>query len=167
MLPKIMKSKSVPGEPNEWSKFVQLCGKLFQKVPPSESTEWAKCDRFLEIVAGFSILEESQKAEWGANSGVENTLLKKTYNYGIFYCLKAKDVAKLCETLKIVIARKDMGSTMKARGIKREGESLVRVGKKVIRAWCFTEESLIEHGMNLEESKIQVLGREVVWSTLT
>jgi len=53
-----------------------------------------------------------------------------------------------------------MGSTMKARGIKRDGEGLVRVGKKVIRAWCFTEESLIEHGMEFEEGKIKILGME-------
>lgn len=165
-LPKIMKSKSAAGELNEWSKFVQLCGKLSKKVPPSESTEWAECDRFLEIVAGFPIFEESQKAEWGANSRVENTLLKKTYDDGTFYCLKAKDVAKLCETLKIVIARKDMGSTMKARGIKREGEGLVRVGKQVIRAWCFTEESLIEHGMEFEEGKIKFLGMEELYGQL-
>ena len=119
-------------------------------------------------MAGFPILEESQKAEWGANSGAGNTLLKKIFDGVAFYCLKSTDVAKLCETLKIVITRENMGRTMKAREIKREGEGLVRVGDKVNRVWCFTEKSLIEHGMDLEEGKIQVLGREgVVWSTLT
>jgi hypothetical protein len=161
-----MKSKSAQGEPNQWSKFVQLCGGLSKKVPPSESTEWAECDRFLEIVAEFPIFEESQKAVWGANSGAGNTLLKKIFDGVAFYCLKSTDVAKLCETLKIVIAWKDMGSTMKARGIKREGEGLVRVGKKVIRAWCFTEESLIEHGMEFEEGKIKFLGMEELYGQL-
>ena len=168
-LPITMKSKPTQGQQNEWSKFVQVCGKLSKKVPPSESTEWAECDRFLEAVAGFPTLEENQKAEWGANSGAGNTLLKKMFDGGTFYCLKSTDVAKLCETLKIVITRENMGRTMKARGMKREGEGLVRIRNKVIRAWCFTEESLIEHGMDLEEGKIQVLGREGVplWATLT
>lgn len=161
MLPAKLKAKPAGFQTSEWTKFVQLCAKMCTKVDPSESTEWAECDRFLDVVAGFVTMEESQKDQWGANSGAERVLLKKVYNGIMYYCLKAKDVAALHETMHIVITRENMGEVMKKRGIKREGQGGIRVGKKVITSWCFTESSLIEHGLGLEEAKIPVIGGNI------
>lgn len=158
MLPSKLKTKPAEFQPSEWTKFVQLCGKMCIKVPPTESTAWAECDRFLETVAGFQIFEYERKQEWGANTGTDNTLLKNTFEGVTHYALKSKDVAKLFKSLEIVITRQDMGGHMKSRGIKRDGDGAVRVGEKVIGVWWFTEESLIEHGLGAEDSKISVIG---------
>lgn len=156
-LPSKLKAKPADFQPSEWTKFVQLCGKMCTKVPPTESTTWAETDRFMDTVAGFQILEYDRKDEWGANSGADNILLRKVSG-GITQCaLKNKDVAKLFKTLEIVITREEMGSHMKKRGIKRDVDGAVRVGKKVIGVWWFTEESLIEHGMGAEESTIPIM----------
>jgi hypothetical protein len=50
---------------------------------------------------------------------------------------------------------------MKKRGIKREGNGVKRIGKKRVVAWWFTEESLIEHGLDSEDSKIPIAGRDL------
>ena len=50
---------------------------------------------------------------------------------------------------------------MKKRGIKRDVDGAVRVGKKVIGVWWFTEESLIEHGLGSEEATIPIIGGDL------
>jgi hypothetical protein len=76
-LPPKIKAKQVdPYKASEWTKFVRICTSTCRSVPPEESTEWAEIDRFLDKVAGFNVMEESQKQEWGANSGTAFNLLK-------------------------------------------------------------------------------------------
>lgn len=157
-LPSKLKAKPAEFQPSEWTKFVQLCGKMCTKVPPTESTAWAECDRFMDAVAGFTLFENNRKAEWGANTASDTILLKGVFEGVTHYALKSKDVAKLFKTLEIVITREAMGDHMKKRGIKRDVDGAVRVGKKVIGVWWFTEESLIEHGLGAEEATIPIIG---------
>jgi hypothetical protein len=158
-LPSKLKAKPAEFETNEWTKFVQLCGKMCTSVPPSESTTWAECDRFLEKVSGFQILEEQKKQEWAMPSS-QFALLKDNKDGITYYLLKSSDATELIsqKNLNLLITREQLGDVMKKRGIKRDIDGLKRVAKKRITAWWITEESLIEHGLGEEESKIQVLG---------
>jgi len=156
-LPSVMKRKSEPFQPSEWSLFIKMCLATCISVSPHESTEWAECDRFLERVSGFNVMEETQKKEWGANSSTSFNLLKQQIDGKLYYVLKSDDITSLFTSMKILVTREKMGKVMKQRGTKRESEGVVRVGKKVIRAWWLTEESLIEHGLNFEESRINVV----------
>src|SRR5665647_943649 len=155
-LPSAMKRPSESFKPSEWNLFIKMCMATCISVSPTESTEWAECDRFLERVSGFNVMEEMQKKEWGVNSSTSFNLLKQTISGKIYYVLKSDDITSLFTSMKILITREKMGKVMKQRGIKRESEGVVRVGKKVIRAWWLTEESLIEHGLNFEEARINV-----------
>ena len=155
-LPSAMKRPSEPFKPSEWNLFIKMCMATCISVSPTESTEWAECDRFLERVSGFNVMEETQKKEWSANSSTSFNLLKQTIIGKNYYVLKSDDTTSLFTSMKILITREKMGKVMKQRGIKRESEGVVRVGKKVIRAWWLTEESLIEHGLNFEEARINV-----------
>jgi len=158
-LPSKLKAKPAEFETSEWTKFVQLCGKMCISVPPSESTAWAESDRFLEKVSGFQILEEQKKQEW-AMPFSQFVLLKDNKDGVTYYLLKSSDVTELIsqKNLNLLITREQLGGVMKKRGIKRDIDGLKRVGKIRITAWWITEESLIDHGLGMEESKIQVLG---------
>jgi hypothetical protein len=76
--------------------------------------------------------------------------------------LKSGDVTTLFNDLHILITRGVIGKVMKQRGIKRSSEGVVRVGKKVIRSWWFTEPNLIEHGLNMEESRIPIAAGGII-----
>lgn len=156
-LPSAMKRKPEPFQQSEWSLFIKVCTSMCTSVSPNESTEWAECDRFLEQISGLNVMDETQKKEWGANSSTSFNLLKQQVDGQLYYVLKSSDVTSLFTSMKILITREKMGKVMKQRGIKREGEGGVRVWQKVIRAWWLTEESLVEHGFNFEESKIKVV----------
>lgn len=159
-LPSKLKAKPAEFETSEWTKFVQLCGKMCKPVPPSESTEWAECDRFLNKVSGFQILEESKKREWASPSS-QFVLLKDSKDGITYYLLKADDVTELIsqKNLNLLITRAQLGSVMKKRGIKRDFDGLKRIAEnRRVTAWWITEQSLIEHGLGEEDSKIQVLG---------
>lgn len=153
-LPSAMKRKAAPFQPSEWNLFIKTCMATSISVSPAESTEWAECDRFMDRVSGFNVMEEVQKNEWGANSSTAFNLLKQKIDGKLYYLLKSDDITSLFTSMKILITREKMGKVMKHREMKRQTEGVVRLGKKVIRAWWLTEECLVEHGLNFEEARI-------------
>ena len=108
-LPWELTKKPKKGQPNMWKRFQSYIEQICVEIEPSESTEWAECEKRLT-----------------------STHMK-------------------------------IGDTMNQRGFKRKGNPACRVGKKIVNpAWWFTEECLIEHGLNSGASKVPHVMEELL-----
>lgn len=152
-LPYQMTQKPKKGQPNYWKRFQQYIEQICIEIEPTESTEWAECDMLLDIIAGFPIIEEGEM--WADKTRSQNTIYKKEVEGKIYYILKSTDMISLIAEKRLTTTHLKIGETMNQRGFKRKGNPACRVKKKVVNpAWWFTEECLIEHGMEAEAPKI-------------
>lgn len=152
-LPWELTQKPKRGQPNMWKKFQSYIEQICIEIEPTESTEWAECDMLLDVIAGFQVLEDGEA--WADKIRAPNTLYKKEAGGRTYYVLKSADMLSLISEKRLTSTHMKIGDTMNQRGFKRKGNPACRVGKKIVNpAWWFTEECLIEHGLNSGASKV-------------
>ena len=152
-LPWELTQKPKKGQPNMWKRFQSYIEQICVEIEPTESTEWAECDMLLDVIAGFQVLEDGEA--WADKNRAPNTLYKKEAGGRTYYVLKSADMLSLISEKRLTSTHMKIGDTMNQRGFKRKGNPACRVGKKIVNpAWWFTEECLIEHGLNSGASKV-------------
>lgn len=152
-LPWELTQKPKKGQPNMWKRFQSYIEQICVEIEPTESTEWAECDMLLDVIAGFQVLEDGEA--WADKNRAPNTLYKKEAKGRTYYVLKSADILSLISEKRLTSTHMKIGDTMNQRGFKRKGNPACRVGKKIVNpAWWFTEECLIEHGLNSGASKV-------------
>lgn len=152
-LPWQLTQKPKKGQPNYWKRFQQYIEQICIEIEPTESTEWAECDMLLDIIAGFTVIEDGEV--WADKTHSPNTLYKKEADGKTYYILKSADMISLIAEKRLTTTHLKIGEAMNQRGFKRKGNPACRVKKTVVNpAWWFTEECLIEHGLNTETPKV-------------
>jgi hypothetical protein len=160
-LPWELTQKPKKGQPNMWKRFQSYIEQICVEIEPTESTEWAECDMLLDVIAGFQVLEDGEV--WADKNRAPNTLYKKEAEGRTYYVLKSADMISLISEKRLTSTHMKIGETMNQRGFKRKGNPACRVGKKIVNpAWWFTEECLIEHGLNSGASKVPHVMEELL-----
>lgn len=160
-LPWELTQKPKKGQPNMWKRFQSYIEQICEEIEPTESTEWAECDMLLDVIAGFQVLEDGEV--WADKNRAPNTLYKKEAEGRTYYVLKSADMLSLISEKRLTSTHMKIGETMNQRGFKRKGNPACRVGKKIVNpAWWFTEECLIEHGLNSGASKVPHVMEELL-----
>jgi hypothetical protein len=160
-LPWELTQKPKKGQPNMWKRFQSYIEQICVEIEPTESTEWAECDMLLDVIAGFQVLEDGEV--WADKNRAPNTLYKKEAKGRTYYVLKSADMLSLISEKRLTSTHMKIGDTMNQRGFKRKGNPACRVGKKIVNpAWWFTEECLIEHGLNSGASKVPHVMEELL-----
>ena len=160
-LPWELTQKPKKGQPNMWKRFQSYIEQICVEIEPTESTEWAECDMLLDVIAGFQVLEDGEA--WADKNRAPNTLYKKEAKGRTYYVLKSADMLSLISEKRLTSTHMKIGDTMNQRGFKRKGNPACRVGKKIVNpAWWFTEECLIEHGLNSGASKVPHVMEELL-----
>lgn len=160
-LPWELTQKPKKGQPNMWKRFQSYIEQICVEIEPTESTEWAECDMLLDVIAGFQVLEDGEV--WADKNRAPNTLYKKEAKGRTYYVLKSADMLSLISEKRLTSTHMKIGETMNQRGFKRKGNPACRVGKKIVNpAWWFTEECLIEHGLNSGASKVPHVMEELL-----
>ncbi len=156
-LPWELTKKPKKGQPNMWKRFQHYIEQVCIEIEPTESTEWAECDMLLDVIAGFPIIENGEI--WADKTHSPNTLYKKEADEKTYYILKSTDILSLISEKRLTTTHLKIGEVMNQRGFKRKGNPACRIKKTVVNpVWWFTEECLLEHGLNSENSKIPHAG---------
>lgn len=142
-LPIELLKKPEKGEPNKWFIFVTYLSEMSETINPEDRTEWLETDVLIEHIAGFEIVDD--KSVWADVTKKQNSLLRQEYKGNSYLCLKTSDMAALVKTLKIDTKLGTLGKVMGSRGIKREGNPKIRVGKAQQRAWWIKESEILEN----------------------